>query len=63
MMQFTNPTDFAETSRRLGLSGWYAQDSAGDYLGVIREADGEWFVGFTPAAEVPFPITIDRIPR
>ena len=63
MMKFTNPEDFVGTSDRLGLSGWYAQDSSGDYLGVVRKTDDTWYVGFTPADEIGFPITIDRIPR
>lgn len=63
MMKFTNPEDFVVTSNRLDLSGWYAQDSSGDYLGVVRKTDDTWYVGFTPADEVVFPITLDRIPR
>lgn len=63
MMKFTNHEDLSTTSDRLGLGGWYAQDGSGDYLGVVRKADDVWYVGFTPADEVSFPISIDRIPR
>lgn len=63
MMKFTNHEDLSATSDRLGLAGWYAQDGSGDYLGVVRKTDDIWYVGFTPADEVSFPITIDRIPR
>lgn len=63
MMKFTNPDDLAATSNRMKLSGWYAQDSAGDFLGVLRETDGIWYVGFTESSDVTYPITVDRIPR
>lgn len=63
MMKFTNPEDFVVTSDRLNLAGWYAQDSSGDYLGVVRKTAGTWYVGFAPADEVVFPISLDRIPR
>lgn len=63
MMKFTNPEDFKTTADRLGLSGWYAQDSSGGYLGVVREDDGDWFVGFLLAGDVPYPISVDKVPQ
>lgn len=63
MMKFTNADDLSATAERLGLTGWYAQDSSGDYLGVLRNTDGRWLVGFTELSAVPFPISIDRVPR
>lgn len=63
MMEFTNHEDLATSAERFGLAGWYAQDSSGDYLGVLRKSDEEWLIGFMGSDEIKFPITIDRIPK
>ena len=63
MMKFTNAEDFQDTATRLGLAGWYAQDSSGEYLGVVRQDADTWLIGFTLANDVPFPIAVDRVPQ
>lgn len=63
MMKFTNADDLSSTASRLNLAGWYAQDSDGDYLGVVRQVEDDWMVGFLYLKDVPFPISLDRIPK
>lgn len=63
MMKFTNADDLSSTASRLNLAGWYAQDSDGDYLGVVRQVEDDWMVGFLYLKDVPFPVSLDRIPK
>lgn len=63
MMKFTNADDLGSSATRFGLAGWYAQDSSGDYLGVLRKVDDEWFAGYIRAIDLPFPVTVDSIPK
>lgn len=63
MMKFTNADDLSSTASLLNLAGWYAQDSDGDYLGVVRQVEDDWMIGFLYLKNVPFPVTLDRIPK
>lgn len=63
MMEFTNSVDLEKSAKKYKLAGWYVQDIRGEYLGILKEADGGWLVGTTPLGEVGYPIEIDRIPR
>ena len=63
MMEFTNSADLARSAVKYNLRGWYVQDLSDGYLGILRETDGEWYVGFTSVDDVVFPVTVASIPQ